>query len=190
MSALRYPLDVARQSLWHQIANQALPARPEGFFLSEQLYRASLHPYTPISIGLLYLFGVVWANQRYRAQKGKSKDYVNASPTLKNIVLAHNILLAVYSCWTSVNVVARLVSYFSRGFKAGGAEGESSSSSPDALGGLAHLMSLSLSNSLQASLVPFAPSPCMTLQQTACSDSSSSSTTPNFTKSSTVLSSS
>jgi hypothetical protein len=125
MSALLYPLDVPRQSLWHQISSQPLPARPEGFFLSEKVYRASLHPYTPLSIGLLYLFGVVWANQRYRAQAGKSKDYINSSPTLKNVVLAHNALLAVYSCWTSINVVARLISYFNQGFQAGGVEGES-----------------------------------------------------------------
>lgn len=119
-----YPLDVPRHSLWYQIANQPLPARPEGFFLSPKLYQATLHPLTPLTIGTIYLIGVIWANRRYKAQGGKSKDFINSSPTLKNIVLAHNLFLAVYSCWTSVNVVARLIAYFNKGFQAGGVEGE------------------------------------------------------------------
>ena len=120
-----YPLDMPKQSLWQQIAYQPLPGRPEGFFLSDNLYRASLHPLTPLTIGFVYICAVFWANARNRSYGGKKpKDLINSSPTLKNLVLAHNLLLAIYSGWTCTNVVVRLAAYFMQGLRAGGLEGE------------------------------------------------------------------
>jgi len=121
---MSFPLDSPRQSLWQLITSQPLPARPEGFFLSPRLYKASLHPLTPITIGSIYLLSVFWANARNKAHGGKPKDLIKASPALQNIVLAHNLLLGVYSCWTSANVIVRVVSYFAQGLQAGGIEGE------------------------------------------------------------------
>ena len=119
-----YPLDVPHLSTWQQLVSQPLPARPEGFFLSPTLYKASLHPLTPITISSVYLLAVFWANARNKAQGGKPKDLISASPTLKNIVLAHNLFLGIYSCWTSFNVIGRVIHYFGQGIKAGGLEGE------------------------------------------------------------------
>lgn len=124
-STTAYPLDVAKQSLWHQIVNQPLPARPEGFFLSPKLYRASLHPLTPLTIGFLYICAVRWANNRNKRSLNGKKDFINSSPTLKNLVLTHNLFLAIYSLWTCANVVVRLVAYFAKGYQAGGLEGQS-----------------------------------------------------------------
>ncbi|KAN0066407.1 hypothetical protein ACQY0O_000501 [Thecaphora frezii] len=118
-----YALDIPALSVWQNIKHQPYPAKPEGLAVPEWFFQASLSAWTPISVALVYLVATHATNHRFGAGKPKPTDLVKSSYGLSQAVLGHNILLAVYSAWTFVNVAARLASYFGNAVLTGGASG-------------------------------------------------------------------
>ncbi|EPQ32034.1 uncharacterized protein PFL1_00232 [Pseudozyma flocculosa PF-1] len=118
-----YALDIPGLSAWQNIRDQPYPAKPEGLAVPEWIFQASLSAWTPITVAAVYLVATHATNSRFGANKPKPADLIKNSYGLSQAVLGHNILLAVYSAWTFVNVAARLGSYFGRSVLSGGAEG-------------------------------------------------------------------
>ncbi|ORY73626.1 ELO family [Leucosporidium creatinivorum] len=79
-----------------------------------QLYTFFLSPWTPLAFSIIYFITSHWLNNRQDGKnriKGKGWDMA---------VLAHNIFLAAYSCWTFVSTAPILFGAFYRGFVADG----------------------------------------------------------------------
>ena len=126
-----YPLDLPGSSILSKMSLQPLPVYPESLPGSKRVFELSLNGWTPFIVGVLYLIMTQTANwrhkritQEHKAGRGPPpKDYVKASETLSNLVLAHNAALAVYSAWTFVYAVRYVVPYLFNGVREGGVQG-------------------------------------------------------------------
>ncbi len=121
-----YPLDLPGSGLLARMASQPYPAYPDGIYVSRATFEKSMSPWTPITVGILYLIMSKTANARLKkrvAAGEKPHDYVKASKFWSQAVLAHNAFLALYSGWTFVHAAIRVIPYFYTGIRQGGLQG-------------------------------------------------------------------
>ena len=77
------------------------------FRIPPTLYNGALAVQVPITAALLYASLVTYLN-RYNAQRGLKPWDVSRTRAFRGFVIAHNVLLAVYSFWTFVGLVNAL----------------------------------------------------------------------------------
>ena len=81
-----------------------VPAFAHPFTIPTNIYNALLHVNVPITVALLYMTSVTYLN-RYNAQR-KHKPWSFSKTRLFSIlVVAHNVLLALYSAWTCLGMI-------------------------------------------------------------------------------------
>ncbi|PWN50888.1 hypothetical protein IE53DRAFT_343273 [Violaceomyces palustris] len=120
---MKFPLDIPGLSALQQLHHLPYPSKPEGLAIPEWLFEASLSAWTPAAVGVAYLVSTHATNTRFGNGKPKPADLVKDSYFLSQAVLAHNILLAVFSGWTFVNVAAILAGYFGKAAYSHGTQG-------------------------------------------------------------------
>lgn len=104
LSLWQFPPAALPETLPPPTGNGSL-SRP--FSIPAELYNILLEPMVPVSIALVYACTVTMLNQHNRENGYKAWD-ISKTQAFKVFVLAHNILLALYSAWTFVGMFAAI----------------------------------------------------------------------------------
>lgn len=127
------PRDPLHASLTERLASIPLPPGPETWpypldkIASRSFYEVSLQAWVPIVFSLVYYLVAHSANHFFVGPKHVARDYTKGTGVLalllRNLVIAHNAFLAVYSGWTFFNVVPVVARFFALGHRSAGFEG-------------------------------------------------------------------
>jgi len=100
-SLLRFPPDPRPEAL-PPPSNKPAFAHP--FSIPPNVYNALLDVNVPITIALLYMTSVTYLN-RYNAQRNHKPWSISNTRLFFVFVIAHNVLLALYSAWTCLGMI-------------------------------------------------------------------------------------